>query len=73
MSSEIRPVVLLGEGVFHQFHGGICTNVKTQELPKTIELFSKERHVIRGSEKLPRNSPPAVYLGSLPDQARRFI
>ena len=70
---DVRPVVLLGEGVFHQFHGGICTNVKTQELPKTLELFNEERQEISGQEKLPPSVPPVVYFGKLPDQARKFV
>jgi hypothetical protein len=71
--STIAPVVLLGEGVFHQFHGGIATNVKTQELPVTLKLFQDERGAIREKNQFPRASPPAVFFGRLPEQAARFL
>lgn len=66
------PVVLLGEGVFHQFHGGIATNVKTQELPKTLGLFREEFRAIRGKEAQGQKPPPAVFFGKMPNQALRF-
>lgn len=71
--SNITPVVLLGEGVFHQFHGGVATNVKTQELPNTLKLFHEEYRAIRGQGDLLQAAPPAVYFGTLPDQARKFL
>jgi glycosyltransferase involved in cell wall biosynthesis len=66
-------VVLLGEGVFHQFHGGICTNVKTQELPKTLKVFRDEYFAIRGKNNTHQKVSSAIYLGRLPDPARRFL
>lgn len=70
---KIAPVVLLGEGVFHQFHGGIATNVKTQELRSTLKLFHEEYRAIRGHKNLYQAAPPALYFGTLPDKARRFL
>lgn len=70
---KIEPVVILGEGMFHQFHGGIATNIKTQELPMTIKLFREEYRTIRGPENLFQAAPPCGYIGRLPDQARRFL
>lgn len=32
-SLDIKPVMLLGEATFHQFHGGTATNVSMQEHP----------------------------------------
>lgn len=69
----ITPVVLLGEGVFHQFHGGIATNVRTQDLPIKIAQFREEYFSIRGSRTVFQASPSAVFFGKLPKQSRRFI
>jgi hypothetical protein len=70
---EVAPVVILGDGVFHQFHGGITTNVKSQELPMTLNLFLEEYSAIRGQENLHHAAPPFVYIGKLADQARDFL
>ena len=67
----ITPVVLLGEGVFHQIHGGVATNVRIEEHP--INRFRAEYRVIHGREYVIRPSPPAFLFGLVPDQARRFL
>jgi glycosyltransferase involved in cell wall biosynthesis len=69
----IAPVVLLGEGVFHQFHGGIATNVRTQDLPPTLALFREEYERIRKKKLRSSKSPPAVFFGKVPLHARRFF
>jgi glycosyltransferase involved in cell wall biosynthesis len=67
------PIVLLGEGVFHQFHGGVATNIKTQDLPKTLKVFKSEYQAMRPPGSLSYTPPPAMFLGTLPQQARRFL
>ncbi len=67
---DLRPVLLLGEGVFHQFHGGIATNVALDHHP--VVQFKAEYHDIRGTEYSAHPSPEVTYYGSLPPQARRF-
>lgn len=69
--SDLQPVVLLGEGVFHQYHGGIATNVPMDRHP--MKLFSNEYESIRGVPYRPTISPPVYYFGTIPDQARRFL
>lgn len=62
--------VLLGEGTFHQFHGGASTNPAPGSNPG--KEFSSEYERLRGA----RYSPPdkaATYIGSLPLQAVRFM
>jgi hypothetical protein len=44
--SSIDPVMLIGEGSFHQFHGGTATNVPPDEHPWAA--FAKEYEQIRG-------------------------
>lgn len=63
-------VLLLGEGTFHQFHGGVATNVPFADHPGIA--FSQEYSIIRGREFAPPRIK-AEYLGSLPPQARRFM
>lgn len=63
-------VILLGEGTFHQFHGGVATNVPLKDHPGC--QFHEEYVTLRGRNfELPKT--PAVYLGEMPPQAMRFI
>jgi hypothetical protein len=63
-------VILLGEGTFHQYHGGVASNVPCSAHPWTV--FLKEYQAIRGKEfAVPEKMP--TYLGSVPPQARNFI
>ena len=43
---DARPIVLLGESTFHQFHGGVATNGSLA----TIDEFYQEYRTIRGRE-----------------------
>lgn len=63
-------VLLLGEGTFHQFHGGVATNVPMSNHPG--KLFREEYAKIRGREFANPGTTPE-YIGSLPPQARRFM
>jgi len=58
-------VMLLGEGTFHQFHGGVATNVPPADHP--WEAFHREYLAIRGR---PFAAPqtPAEYLGGFAPQ-----
>jgi hypothetical protein len=66
----VTPVCLLGEGTFHQVHGGVATNVSLDRHP--MEQFRQEYRALRGRdwESLPNFDP--VYLGRLHPGARRF-
>ena len=67
---RLRPMLLLGEGSFHQFHGGVATNVRREEHP--FEAFQQEYRSIRGaSYQVPEYSP--VYFGALSEHSRRFL
>ena len=56
-------VVLLGEGTFHQVHGGVATNVSMDEHP--WEKFHAEYVEVRGK---PYSSPgkSVNYFGHMP-------
>ena len=67
----ITPVLLLGEGVFHQFHGGVATNVPMDRHP--MHDFRAEYGEIVGEPFKPEPTPPVIYFGKMPTAARRFI
>ncbi len=65
---EMAYVILLGEGSFHQVHGGAATNS-----PVSVwKPFEQEYRSIRGRNySVPRR--PAQYFGSIPPQCVRFM
>ena len=68
-----QPVVLLGEGVFHQYHGGATTNVPMDQHPSKLNLAEYREIVgVDWSRKVPGARDP-VYFGSMCTAARRFI
>ncbi|QLC26990.1 glycosyltransferase [Parasphingopyxis algicola] len=67
----IQPIVILGEGSFHQFHGGVATNVPMAEHP--MPEFRAEYARIRGREFAPPRLPAPDYFGRIPARARRFL
>lgn len=63
-------IILLGEGTFHQFHGGVATNVPLSKHPGKI--FRQEYIQIRGRSFQPPTKR-AIYLGGLCLQALPFL
>lgn len=63
-------ITLLGEGTFHQFHGGAATNARPEVHPGA--RFAEQYAALRGGPFVPPASQP-IYLGSLPTQARPFV
>lgn len=62
--------VLLGEGSFHQIHGGVATNVSMENHPG--QRFADEYQLIRGcTYSRPTYDP--IYVGRLSQAARRFL
>jgi hypothetical protein len=57
------PVMLLGEGTFHQFHGGAATNAPRDARP--VQAFLQEYQAIRGVPFEPPGGAP-ILLGGLP-------
>jgi len=67
----LAPVRLLGEGTFHQIHGGVATNVPKDKHP--WPQFAREyEDIYQRPWSLPRNQCP-IYLGSLHPSAKRFV
>lgn len=61
-------VMLLGEGTFHQVHGGIMTNAEQAAKRKRWDEFEVEYQAIRG-EKFKRPDREHVYMGTMPPPA----
>lgn len=64
-------VILLGEGTFHQFHGGVATNVPWKNHPNN-GVFNLEYERIRG-RKFSMAEKAAIHLGSVPAQALEIL
>ena len=69
---ETILVTLIGEGSFHQFHGGITTGTKGEERLKAMQDHFNQYTAIRGESYQPPTKR-AVYFGTLPDCALKFV
>ena len=69
---ETTLVTLLGEGSFHQFHGGITTGTKGAERLKAMQDHFNQYTEIRGEPYKPPLKR-SLYLGVLPDSALKFV
>jgi glycosyltransferase involved in cell wall biosynthesis len=62
-------VVLLGEGSFHQRHGGIATNSDIDLFPETFRRWAQQYESIRGRPWVTPAPGAPTYLGTLPRPA----
>ena len=67
---EVQTIHLPGEGTFHQFHGGVASNVPLSEHPGDYNRAQYES--IRGKKFTIPNIQP-IYFGTMPEQAKPFI
>lgn len=70
MHPQLRPVMLLGEATFHQFHGGVATNTPSAQSP--FSRFAAEYERIVGHPFRKQWRAPS-YFGQMPESARRFL
>jgi glycosyltransferase involved in cell wall biosynthesis/tetratricopeptide (TPR) repeat protein len=70
---QARLVVLLGEGTFHQLHGGIATNASHNKIADKVALWREQYEQLRGREWVPSGLPMRVFLGQLPAPALRHF
>ena len=70
-----EQVMLLGEGTFHQLHGGVATNAAPRSLEDSLEKWHAQYQAIRGRPWANPDPPHALtYLGTLPGPAlARFV
>jgi len=65
-------IIMLGEGTFHQVHGGVSTNVTAEQNRIRLHEFEKEYFEIRKAPfSLPANLPE--FIGHIPREALRFM
>jgi hypothetical protein len=60
-----EPVLLIGEGSFHQVHGGTTTNVTPQERDRRVAGYRQQYETIRGRE-FRAGEKEVFYLGHMP-------
>ena len=65
-------IILLGEGTFHQVHGGVSTNVNEKENSKRWIEFEKEYIGIRKEQYIKPTKVPQ-FIGHMPQEALRFM
>jgi len=66
--SGTRAISLLGEGVFHQVHGGVATNTDPERHP--FGEFSAEYRALFGTDFVSAPVPDPFYFGHMPEVAR---
>lgn len=67
-----QPVMVLGEGTFHQVHGGVATNAPVGEGRARLQRMEEEYIAIRG-EAYRAPTREALCYGALSEPARRFL
>ncbi|KGP64009.1 hypothetical protein EP47_03550 [Legionella norrlandica] len=60
-------IMVIGEGTFHQIHGGVATNRPTDSNIKKI--FHDEYRQIRGVKFCPVNRQP-IFIGAMPEELK---
>ena len=69
--TTLAPVVILGEGTFHQIHQGAATSAP--DIKPVMTAFKAEYKDLRGVEFAHRRIHKTHYIGSMPASAKRFI
>ena len=60
-----QPVLLIGEGSFHQLHGGTTTNVTPEERDARVMIYQQQYCKLRGADLAPSNKE-VYFMGHLP-------
>ncbi|WP_196137750.1 glycosyltransferase family A protein [Aliikangiella sp. G2MR2-5] len=66
----IELISLLGEGTFHQVHGGVATNQQRQDA--TWNVFHEEYRAIRGKDYSPTDKK-ALLFGKVRQEQKKFL
>jgi glycosyltransferase involved in cell wall biosynthesis len=72
---DAQLVILIGEGTFHQAHGGVASGTPAANFQQTAEAWFKQYETLRGRPSPhPRLDVPRSYIGVLPRPAlARFV
>lgn len=69
----VQHVIILGEGTFHQFHGGVTTGGEASDVRDAyIEACKEQYRELRGENYSSPDTDP-MYLGQLPGQSQKFL
>jgi hypothetical protein len=71
--ADARLVVLLGDGTFHQLHGGVATNTRPQAIGESVAAWAAQYESIAGRPWAPPNPAERSYLGVLPRACLRHV
>ena len=66
-SEGATPVQLIGEGSFHQIHGGTTTNVTMEQRQSRTQAYQKQYEALRGNASVTSDTP-VMYMGHLPTE-----
>ena len=67
----VTPVQLVGEGSFHQLHGGTTTNVSMEQRKLKTEQYRQQYRAIRGHDQV-MTDKDVHYMGHLPTQGSKI-
>jgi glycosyltransferase involved in cell wall biosynthesis len=67
----VTAAQLIGEGCFHQLHGGTTTNVSTEQKNLSLERYRKQFEEIRGHGDV-ITKKTFFYMGHLPNNASKI-
>jgi glycosyltransferase involved in cell wall biosynthesis len=63
---DVTPFQIIGEGSFHQLHGGVTTNSSGNEREAKLEQYREQYRQIRGHDDLVANAS-FFYMGHMPN------
>jgi GT2 family glycosyltransferase/tetratricopeptide (TPR) repeat protein len=61
-----QVVIPLGEGTFHQFHGGVATNKPVEDMGSSFDQWNDQYKEIRGHHFEWTLAKPPTFVGTLP-------
>ncbi|TGD74885.1 glycosyltransferase family 2 protein [Mangrovimicrobium sediminis] len=70
-TGDVTPVMLIGEGSFHQLHGGTTTNIAPDEQARIVKTYEQQYRDIRG-DRLTAVSKELFFFGHMPTLASKI-
>ena len=66
-------ITLLGEGTFHQVHGGAATGLNKVQLEKSVERWTAETQRVRGDLRIAVHKRKLLLAGHMPDEYCQWL
>lgn len=70
-TDDATPVMVIGEGSFHQLHGGTTTNVDPETQDKMVETYKQQYREIHGAD-MTGVARDLFFFGHMPTQASKI-